>query len=289
MKSIAKVVIIGGGIQGISLAYHLARRGLTDVCLVEMKTLGSGSSGRSAAIIGHAFPTENALPLTELSFAALMRFQDELDADPGYEPIGCLLLAGAQGAPELRRRHALLQSKRSPELAEGGIDSHLVDRETISRLTPGLSLEGIEVGLYGPRDGGIDPHSIMMAYTHHARRLGVEFAEGVKATGLQIEGDRVMGVHTTAGCIATNRVVNAAGFRARPLAFSRALGAASVRSSPAASSGGWTDGSTSPELPAKQWQIRHKILMNISGDSYTGPMFVTLNIVYVVPIYLSAW
>ena len=111
MKNTAQVVIIGGGIQGISLAYHLARRGLTDVCLVEMNTLGSGSSGRSAAIIGHAFPGENSLPLVELSFAALMRFRDELDADPGYEPIGCLLMAGAQSAPDLRRRQALLQAK----------------------------------------------------------------------------------------------------------------------------------------------------------------------------------
>lgn len=207
MKSNAEVVIIGGGIQGLSLAYHLARRGLTDVCLIEMKTLGSGSSGRSAAIIGHAFPPENCLPLTELSLGALTRFRDELDADPGYEPIGCLLLAGTQAAPDLCRRHALLQRM--------GIASHLVDHEEISRLTPGLNLEGIEVGLYGPRDGTVDPHSIMMAYAQHARRLGVALVEGVKATGLRVEGDRVAGVHTTAGFIATPRVVNAAGFRAR--------------------------------------------------------------------------
>jgi sarcosine oxidase subunit beta len=210
VKNTADVVIIGGGIQGISLAYHLARRGVTDVCLVEMNTLGSGSSGRSAAIIGYAFPSENCLPLVQYSFEALMRFEQELEADPGYEPIGCLLLAGSEGAPGLRQRHALLQQL--------GIDSHLVDHGAIARLTPGLNLEDIEVGLYNAREGCIDPHLIMMGYAQRARRLGVEFVEEVRATGLCTEGDRIAGVETSAGPIATPCVVNAAGFRARQVA-----------------------------------------------------------------------
>ncbi|MGD2206544.1 MAG: FAD-binding oxidoreductase [Anaerolineae bacterium] len=210
MKSTADVVIIGGGIQGLSLAYHLTKVGVTDVCLVEMNTLGSGSSGRSAAIIGFAFPTELCLPLTRWSFEALLRFEEELDADPGYEPIGCLLLAGAEGAPQLRQRHARLRHL--------GVESHLVDRRAIAELTPGMNLEDIEVGLYNAREGCLDPHSIMMAYAGQARRQGVEFAETVQAIGLEFEVDRVVGVHTTKGMIATACVVNAAGFYARKVA-----------------------------------------------------------------------
>lgn len=210
MKQVADVVIIGGGIQGLSLAYYLARKGISDLLLIEMDTLGSGSSGRSAALIGHAFQTERSLPLTRWSFAAFMRFQDELEADPGYDPIGCLLLAGAKSAPDLRRRQACLQQQ--------GIESRLLDHEGISRLVPGLNLADIELGVYNAREGVIDPHSIMMAYAQQARRLGVQIVEGVEATGLQVERDRVRGVHTAQGFVAAPVVVNAAGFRARQVA-----------------------------------------------------------------------
>jgi sarcosine oxidase subunit beta len=210
MKRTAKVVIIGGGIQGISLAYHLAKKGLSDVLVLEMNTLGSGSSGRSASIIGHAFQGENCLRLTQISLAAFLRFQDELGADPGYDPIGYLVLGGWQHASQLRQDHALYERL--------DIESQLLDREGISELTPGLNLEDIEVGLLNVRAGCLDPHSIMMAYAHHARCRGVEFAEGVKATGLQTQNDRVTGVHTTEGLVATPCVVNAAGFRARQVA-----------------------------------------------------------------------
>lgn len=210
MKRTADVVIIGGGIQGISLAYYLAKRGVTDVCLVEMNTLGSGSSGRSAAVISHAFPTEPCLPLVHYSFEAFMRFEEELNADPGYEPIGCLLLAGAGTAPDLYQRQAVLRDR--------GHDSQIVDHQTINQLTPGLMLEDIEIGLYNSREGCIDPHLIMMAYAQNARRLGVEFVEGIRATGLSIEGGRVVGVETSGGQLATPCVVNAAGFLARQVA-----------------------------------------------------------------------
>lgn len=207
MRNSAGVVIIGGGIQGLSLAYNLARQGMTDVCLVEMNTLGSGSSGRSAAVIGFAFQTERSLPLTRLSFELLMRFEEDLATAPGYEPIGCLLLAGSRAAPQLRRRQAAL--------LELGIGSQLVDHETIAELTPGLYLDDIEAGLYNSREGCIDPHAMMMAYAQQARRSGVDLEEGVRASGLVSRGGRVTAVQTSAGRIDTPCVVNAAGFRGR--------------------------------------------------------------------------
>ena len=209
-KSSTRVIIIGGGIQGISLAYHLAKRGLTDVIVVEMNTLGSGSSGRSAAVIGHVFQEEKTLPFMLLSYEALMCFQDEFDMSCGFKPIGCLVLASRKKAAVLRQRQILLQ--------KNGVESYIVDRKKIESLTPGLALEDIEVGLYTPEDGEIDPHSIMMAYTRQARQRGVTFLEGVKAVELEIRDGEVTGVYTTAGLISAPCVVNAAGFRGREVA-----------------------------------------------------------------------
>jgi sarcosine oxidase subunit beta len=140
----------------------------------------------------------------------LLQFEDELGADPGYEPIGCLLLAGPDAADGLRHRQALL--------SELGIETDLLGPAGISRLTPGLNLNGIAAGLYDPRAGCIDPHSIMMAYARHARRLGADLVEDVEATGLEVQAGRVVGISTSAGKISTSVVVNAAGFRARQVA-----------------------------------------------------------------------
>ncbi len=210
MADCAAVVIIGGGIQGLSLAYHLALHGMNRVCLLEEQTLGSGSSGKSASVIGHAFQSERCLALTLWSFQALLRFEEELGATPDYEPIGCLLLGDEQEAVGFRQRHTLLR--------ERGVTCSLIGPDEIDRLTPGLNLDGIELGLHLPADGVLDPHMMMMAYAKQARRRGVRILEGVEATSLELHHGRVTGVQTTGGLISTDWVVNAAGARAREVA-----------------------------------------------------------------------
>jgi sarcosine oxidase subunit beta len=210
MKETADIVIIGGGIQGLSLAYHLASLGLTDVCLVEQAMLGSGSSGLSASIIGHAFQSDRMLPLTLWSFQALLRFHEEVGVDPDYEPIGVLVLLGESAAAEARQRHPFLESH--------GIASELLAPEQVASLTPALNLEGIELAHYLPRDGCLDAHMIMMGYAARARERGVRILEEVEATGFQHVGDRITAVETTAGTVAAGWVVNAAGARAREVA-----------------------------------------------------------------------
>jgi len=206
----AEVVIIGGGIQGLSLAYHLAQRGLTDVCLLEMNTLGSGSSGKSAAVIGLGFQSDTCLPLTYASLAALLTFDEEVGASPDYVPTGSLLLARAHSVDWLCQRHVRLRAMQ--------VESHLLQLVDVDGLTPGLNLENVVLAQYLPQEGLLDPHSIMMAYVSQARRRGVRLLEGVEATGLLIESDRVKGVTTTDGTISCEWAVNAAGARAQQVA-----------------------------------------------------------------------
>lgn len=202
----ADLVIIGAGIQGTSIAYHLARKGMTDVIVLEMNTIGSGSSGRSASMITYHSFQETRLDLIRISGEAYRCFEAELGADPGYEPIGSLRLVGEE------------QARKPPYSdvpSEFGTPSQILEYREIERLVPGLALDDIAFGLYNEDDGHLDPHSIYSAYATTARRLGTKIIEGVKATGLKVQQGRVIAVKTTEGTIGTPRVVNAAGFRAR--------------------------------------------------------------------------
>ena len=206
MKSHANIVIIGGGIIGTSIAYYLAQRGIRDVVLVEADMVGSGSSGRSAAMILLQNLREMTIRLSQESFKEYLNFENEFGADIGYKPIGYLNLATKEIATDLRAQVELQR--------RFGVPTEMLLPDEIARLVPALDVSDIEFGSICWKDGVIDPHSVMQAYVKHARRLGAEINEKVEATGIQVEKNRVVGVRTTAGNLATPIAINAAGARA---------------------------------------------------------------------------
>ncbi len=208
LKSSASIVIIGGGIIGTSIAYHLAQRGVRDVVLVEADIVGSGSSGHSAAMILLQMSREMTIRLSQESFKEYLHFNEEFDTDIGYKPIGYLNIATREIADELRAQVELQHRL--------GVPTEILSPQEIARLVPAVNIADIEFGSICWKDGVIDPHSVMQAYIKHARRLGAEINEKVEATGIVLDTarNRVVGVQTTEGLISTPVVVNAAGARA---------------------------------------------------------------------------
>ena len=208
MKSRASVVVIGGGIIGTSIAYHLAQRGVRDVVLVEADMVGSGSSGRSAATILLQMSREMTIRLSQESFKEYLNFENQFGADTGYKPIGYLNLATKEITADLRAQVELQRRL--------GVPTEMLSPDELARLVPALNVSDIEFGSICWKDGVIDPHSVMQAYVKHARRLGAEINEKVEATGIVVDAarNRGVGVQTTAGNLAAPIVVNAAGARA---------------------------------------------------------------------------
>lgn len=210
MKAHADVVIIGGGIQGTSAVYHLCKRGIRDVVLVEADLVGSGSSGRSTGMILLQESRELTVRMSQESFREYLHFADEFGVEIGYKPIGFLYVATAAIADALRVQVDLQRRM--------GVPVETLTPADIARLVPVVNVEDLVSGAICWQDGVIDPHSVMQAYIAHARRMGAEVHEKVEATGIVIENGRVAGVQTTAGLISTPVVVNAAGPRAMQVA-----------------------------------------------------------------------
>lgn len=205
MKGTAEVVVIGGGIMGASTAYHLARRGCTDVVVLESAEMfGLGSTGLNAGGVRYQFSTSVNIELSKLSFGMMERFAEEMDQEVALRRCGYLFLFDAERDLDQFRRNVALQN-------EHGVPSRIIDVAEVRALAPEVNLDGILGGSWCPLDGLVDPNGLLQGYVSQARRLGVELHTSMPATAIEIEDGRVIGVRTRDGRIVTSKVLIAAG------------------------------------------------------------------------------
>jgi sarcosine oxidase subunit beta len=205
MKRSADVVIVGGGCMGASVAYHLAERGVTDVVLVEREAqLGTMSTGRNAGGFRHQFSHAANIELSKESIAMLAGFEQRVGAPIDVWQDGYLFLLSEESSVAAFRRNVELQRAH-------GVPVEWLQPAEAARLAPGISLDGIRAATFCSRDGIADPNGVTMGFARAAQRRGVEIVRSTEVTGLDVAHGRIRGVHTSAGSIATPKIVNAAG------------------------------------------------------------------------------
>jgi sarcosine oxidase subunit beta len=203
----ASVAVIGGGVIGASVAYHLARRGWRDVLLLDRsRTPGEGSTGKATGGFRAQYATPINVQLSLISRDKLRCFQEETGYDPGYLQAGYLWIASSQGELEVLRAAQLVQHRH------GLAEATEVSPDDIARLTPAIRLDQVIGGTFCPTDGFIRPLNMLEGYLAAARRLGVVSEWQVEVTGLSRSPDgRVSSVQTSRGTVSVAAVVNAAG------------------------------------------------------------------------------
>ncbi|RME82804.1 MAG: FAD-binding oxidoreductase [Caldilineae bacterium] len=215
LPSTCDVVIIGGGVMGTSIAYHLARRAAGRIVLLEKEQFfGQGATGACAGGIRHQFSTEVNIRLSTISIQMLERFPEEMEQEIDLNFCGYLFLLSSEQDVVTFRRNVELQHRL-------GIETEWLDRDEIARRAPWLDLDAepaIIAGTNYHRDGLADPHSVVQGFVKQARRLGVGLYTDTPVTAILCRGEKVVGVETPRGRISAPVVVLAAGPWSAPIA-----------------------------------------------------------------------
>ncbi|OLE36892.1 MAG: hypothetical protein AUG00_09580 [Candidatus Rokubacteria bacterium 13_1_20CM_2_70_7] len=200
----ANAVVIGGGVVGCSIAYHLARRGLRDVLLLEREAVGSGTTSKAAGGIRAQFPTETEIRFSLESIGVFERFREEFGVDPGYRKIGYLFLVSE--AADLRGFEERIALQRRL-----GVDVRVITPAEARELVPALRVDDLIAAVWGPNDGLAGPAEVTAGFARRARELGARIVEGAEVTAIEVERGRVQGLRTSRGAVAAPLVINAAG------------------------------------------------------------------------------
>lgn len=212
LPSKASVVIIGGGVIGVSAAYHLAAAGVRDVVLIERGALGSGSTCRAAGGVRAQFSDRVNIELATRSLETYERFGERFGQDIDLRQVGYLfLLDQPETVAEFEAAVAVQNDL--------GVPSRMISVAEAQRLSPLIGTDGLLAAVYSPTDGHCTPESVVLGFATTARRLGARLVTNCAATGIERDGDRIIAVSTEAGRIETDTVICAAG------AWSREVGA----------------------------------------------------------------
>lgn len=206
----AKIVIIGGGIVGTSVAYHLGKMGITDVILLERGKLTSGSTWHAAGLVGQLRTSANITQLLGYSVALYDKLEEDTGLATGWKRNGGLRLAcNEERWTEVKRQATTAKSF--------GLEMHLMSAKEAQDLWPLMQVDDVVGAAFLPSDGQVSPSDVTMALARGARRGGVTIKEDVRVTGIDVEDGRVRAVTTNEGRVACEKLVICAGQWSRRL------------------------------------------------------------------------
>lgn len=210
LPSECEVVIVGGGIVGCSIAYHLTRRGVKDVVLLEQNQLTSGTTWHAAGLVGQLRASQNLTQLARYTTDLFAQLETETGQYTGYRRTGSLTLA--------LNAHRLEELKRQASAARAfGVEVELLAATDVLQYWPEINIEGVAGAVHLPGDGQTNPVDTTMALAQGARAGGAQLIENCGVLEILQAGDQVTGVRTAAGSISAKRVVLAAGMWSRQL------------------------------------------------------------------------
>ena len=204
VPSDARVVIIGGGVVGCSVAYHLARRGCRDVLLLERKRLTCGTTWHAAGLVGQLRATHNLTRLAQYTTQLYEGLERETGQATGFRQVGSIAVAASAARYEELRRGASMARCF-------GLEVELLSPEAARERWPLLSIEGLVGAVYLPKDGRTNPVDTTQALARGARQGGVRILEEVAVTHIRSAAGRATGVTTSAGEVRAEVVINCAG------------------------------------------------------------------------------
>ncbi|MEU0091637.1 FAD-binding oxidoreductase [Kribbella sp. NPDC006257] len=200
----ADVVIVGGGVMGTSIAFHLAEAGVRRVVLLEQHQLGSGSTSKAAGGVRANFSDELNIALGARSLEAFARFEERPGQAIDLHSVGYLFLLSTVDQLALFEESTRLQNA-------AGLPTRMISAAEAASLAPIISPEGLVGACFSPTDGHCTPESVVLGYASAARRLGAQLITGCTVTGIDAVGNHITAVRTELGTIRTSTVICVAG------------------------------------------------------------------------------